>query len=435
MAKRKKVNKELYGLETRLIHGKTETSAWDYDHHVVPPLTMSSSFRLDSAARGAEGFQKIGKGYSNVGEIDAIYVYDRMGEPNNELLQDALASAEGKDIAVTFATGMAAISAAVLFSLRAGDEVISHKTVYGCTFSLFTEWLPRFNIKVHFADLRDPQSFLPLVNEKTRLLYLESPANPTLDLLDLEHIMAELFRLNETRQAHERILSVMDNTFATPYCQRPGEFGVDIVVHSLTKGICGFGTEMGGAVIAAKEFQTPLILFRKDFGGNLSPSSAWHILCYGISTLGLRMRKQQENALKIAEYLESHEEIEKVFYPGLLSFPQYGIARKVLRDPKGRFAPGMMIYFILRGESPEAAKWRGERIMDYIAKHSYAITLAVSLGQVRTLIEHPGSMTHAAYPAGEQMALGIHPGGIRLAVGIEDPADVIRDLEDAIAKS
>jgi cystathionine beta-lyase/cystathionine gamma-synthase len=343
-----------------------------------------------------------------------------------------LATAEEGEIAVTFATGMAAISAALSFLLTKDCEIISHSTVYGCTYSLMTGWLTRMGIKVHFCDMTDPKAFLPLVNERTKLLFLESPVNPTLQLLDTEAIITQLKEVNKTRPADKKILSIFDNTFATPFCQRPIKHGVDIVVHSLTKGLSGFGTDMGGAVITRREFREQLILFRKDFGGTLSPMTAWHILVYGLSTLSLRIPRQQDNAMKIATYLEKHNLVEKVNYPGLKSFPQYDVATRMMRDYDGNFAPGIVLYFTLQGKNAEDSKRKGEMMMDYIAQNAYAVTLAVSLGQVRTLIEHPGSMTHAAYPADEQVKLGLDPGGIRLAVGIENPNDVIKDLGNAL---
>ena len=428
----KKLHEEGYSTLTRLIYGKSVTSEWDYSHHVVPPMTASSTFRLDSARRGAEGFGAIGFPPSDTTLNSPIYVYDRMGEPNNDMLQTALAIAEEMDIAVTFATGMAAVHAASCFALRPGDEIISHGMVYGCTYSLYTTWLKNMGVKVHFCDLSDPGSFLPLVNDHTRVLYLESPANPTLQLLDVEAIVNNLKRVNADRAKDNQILSVMDNTFATPLCQRPARFGVDVIVHSLTKGISGFGVDMGGAVITRKEFQDNLILFRKDFGGNLSPQTAWHIMVYGISTLGVRIPKQQQNAIEVAKFLEEHPLVEGVRYPGLPSFPQYELAQRMLMDYDGKFAPGFMVYFTLKADTAEAAKERGERMMDWLAQNAYCVTLAVSLGQLRTLIEHPGSMTHLAYPAEEQIKLGIDPGGIRLAVGIENSKDIIHDLKAAL---
>jgi methionine-gamma-lyase len=429
----KKLDESKYSTATRLIYGKSFTEAWDYGHHVVPPMTKSTTFRLESAKRGAEGFGAIGNKFPDDPNHDQVYVYDRMGEPNNNMLQHALAIAEQKEVALTFASGMGAVSAAICFALNQGSEIISHTTVYGCTYSLFNTWMPKFGHKVHYCNLVTADSFLPLVNENTRLLYLESPANPTLDMLDLEAIMQLVRQINLNREKDRQIITVMDNTFATPYCQRPGNYGVDVVVHSLTKGICGFGTAMGGAVITEREYLPKLTSFKKDFGAVLSPDSAWHILTYGISTLAIRMRKQQENAARIANFLEDHSEIETVLYPGLKSFPQFEVAKRMMRDYDGNFAPGMMIYFTVKGKNAKEAKKRGEFIMDYLAQNAYCITLAVSLGQTRTLIEHPGSMTHAAYSAEEQIKRGINPGGIRLAVGIEDAGDIIKDLDSAFS--
>ncbi len=426
----KKIDDKRYSIPTRLIYGQSPASEWDYTHHVIPPITTSSTFRLDSAGRGAKGFAEFSQ--PPAPGHQPIYIYDRFGEPTVDMLQHALAIAEEQESAVTFTTGMAAVHAAVCFALNKGSEIISHKTVYGCTYSLFTTWLNKLGIKVHFCDLTDPKSFLALVNENTRVLYLESPANPNLELIDTETVIKELNKINAKRTEDKKILSVFDNTFATPYCQRPAKHGVDIVVHSLTKGLCGFGTDMGGVVITKQKYHEALILFRKDFGGMLAPITAWHIMVYGISTLSLRVPRQQQNALKVAQFLLSHPLVEKVSYPGLPSFPQYELAQRLLRDYDGEFAPGFMIYFVLKGDNAEHSKMRGEQMMNYIAQHAYAITLAVSLGQLRTLIEHPGSMTHVSYPASEQVALGIDPGGIRMAVGIEAPQDIIADLSTAL---
>jgi methionine-gamma-lyase len=425
----KKLDDANYSIPTRLIYGKSVAEQWDYSHHVIPPVTASTSFRLTSAKRGAKGFGEVGR---SVAGHKPIYLYDRMGEPTADMLQDALATAEEGEAAVVFATGMAAIHAALYFAIDKDSELISHNTVYGSTYGVMSNWLPRMGVKVHFCDLTDPKSFLKHVNEKTRVIFLESPVNPTLQLLDTEKIVAELNAINKNRPAKNKIISVFDNTFATPFCQRPLKQGIDVVVHSLTKGISGFGTDMGGAVITRREFWEQLICFRRDFGGTLSPMTAWHILVYGLSTLKLRMVQQQENAMQIASYLEKHPLIEKVSYPGLPSFPQHDVAKRLLRDYDGNFAPGIIVWFTLKGSSPEDSKKKGELMMDYIAENAYSITLAVSLGQVRTLIEHPGSMTHASYPAAEQMKLGIEPGGIRVAVGIENPDDVIKDLEGSL---
>ncbi len=425
----KKLDERSYSIPTRLIYGESYTTTWDYKFHVVPPITASSTFRLDSASRGAEGFEAIGQAGAS---SDPIYVYDRMGEPNNNMLQQSLAIAEQAECAVTFATGMAAVHAALTLSLNAGSEIIAHRTLYGCTYSLLTTWMPKFGMKVHFDDLRDASCIERLVNENTKVVYIESPVNPSLELIDIKAVAQTVAKLNEGRPPERRIITVIDNTFCTPWGQRPIPLGIDVVVHSLTKGISGFGVEMGGAVVTRKEFFTPLILHRKDFGGTLSPTVAWNILAHGLPTLPLRLPRQQQNAYNVSKFLEQHPLVETVRYPGLASFPQYELARKQMIDYYGDFAPGFMVYFILKGSSPEESRARGMRMMDYIAENAYAITLAVSLGQIRTLIEHPGSMTHSAYSANEQVKRGLDPGGIRLAVGIEHPDDIIRDLETAL---
>lgn len=430
----KKPDERTYSIPSQLLYGQSESVHWDYARHVVPPISASSTFRLETASRGAAGFAAIGASAQQSPGTPPIYVYDRMAEPNNDLLAHGLATAEQCEAAVTFASGMAAVHAATCFALNPGSEIISHKTVYGCTFSLFSSWLPKHGHKTHFVDLTTADAFLPLVNERTRVLYLESPVNPNLEILEIDHICDLVRQLNASRPAEQQILTVMDNTFATPYCQRPATHGVDVVLHSLTKGISGFGTEMGGAVMTRREFLDQLILFRKDFGAVMAPQTAWHILVYGLSTLTLRMPQQQVNAWEIARFLEEHPKVESVRYPGLPSFPQHDAAQRLLRDYEGNFAPGIMVYFTLKAQNPEVSKQLGERMMDYIAQNAYTITLAVSLGQLRTLIEHPGSMTHLAYPAEEQLRLGIDPGGIRLAVGIEPVQDLVRDLEAALAQ-
>ncbi len=428
----KKIPEGKYAVPTQLIYGKSMTEAWDYTHHVIPPLTASSTFRLDTAKRGATGFTSFTTPHASAG-AETIYFYDRMGEPNNNMLQHVLAVAEGLDCAVTFGSGMAAVHAASSFLLSAGEHIVSHRVVYGCTYSLFTSWLTRFGIQTDFVDMRDPQSMVPLIKPNTRVIYLESPANPTLELLDLAAIGKLVKEINATRPADKQLVTVIDNTFSTPFCQRPAEHGIDIVLHSLTKGLSGFGTDMGGVVCARKEFEERLILFRKDFGGVLAPQTAWHILTYGVSTLNVRVPKMIASAQIIAEFLEQHPAVERVTYPGLKSYPQHELAQRMLRDYEGKFAPGFMVYFVLKGKNLAEQQARGLALMDYIAHSAYTVTLAVSLGQLRTLIEHPSSMTHSAYPPEEQLRRGLDPGGVRLAIGIEDPADIIRDLDAALA--
>jgi cystathionine beta-lyase/cystathionine gamma-synthase len=324
--------------------------------------------------------------------------------------------------------------------LRTGDRVVAHPTLYGCTWSLFANWYPRLGISVDIVDFREPVALgAALERDGVMAAYFETPCNPTLDLIDLAAVTRAVRRVNARRAArmrgrhHRRIFTVVDNTFATPLGQQPIRHGIDLVVHSLTKNLGGFGTDMGGAVIGPRLLQPDLLLYRKDFGAPLAPRSAWAVLTHGLPSLSVRVRAQQDAAMKVARWLERHPRVARVSYPGLRSHPDHALARRQMRDPAGRFAPGTLVYFVLKG-SPAEARRRGARMMDHIAKRSLAITLAVSLGQVRTLIEHPASMTHAAVPPADQVRGGIDPGGVRLSLGVEDVRDVITDLGEALGR-
>jgi methionine-gamma-lyase len=421
-------------LQTRLIHGRMVSPHWDYHDHIVPPISASAAYRLESTARGAEGFLEFANPELNREQQSPILIYDRLDEPSRGMLEENLALAHGGESCVTFATGMAAIAGALGVLLKAGDTVVAHRTVYGCTYSLLVNWYPRLGIRAVFADLTDPETLPRLLAEDRNVMavFCETPCNPNLDLIDLRALAATLSRHNDGRPPRRRVFSVVDNTFATPFCQRPIEHGIDLVAESLTKNIGGFGTDMGGAVIGPKLLEPDLLLYRKDFGGVLSPKGAWPALVYGLPTLPLRSRQQMASAQAVAEHLERHPGVAQVVYPGLPSHPQHQLARDQMRDFDGGFAPGTIIYFRLQGEGEEA-RTRGARVMDLLATRAYTITLAVSLGQIRTLVEHPASMTHAAVPVDKQLQAGIHPAGIRLSIGLEDPRDVIAELDEALA--
>ena len=423
-----------YTMETQLIYGKTSNPKWDYDHQLVPPISSSTTFRLDSAQRGAEGFRNFGCTSDPNADLTKlpIYIYDRLGEPNKDILEEHLAYAENGECCVTFASGMAAISAILCVLAKSGEEIISHRTLYGCTFSLMKNWLPRFDIKVKFADLLKPGNLLKLINDKTRVIYFETPINPTMEIIDIGEIRSIVNNVNKKRKEANKISIVVDNTFATPFCQRPLDLGADFVVHSLTKNIGGFGTDMGGAVIGPFSYKPKILLFRKDFGGVLNNKSAWSFLVYGIPTLSFRLMKQQETAIEVAKFLDSHPKIQEVNYPGLDNYAQYDLARKQMVDYHGNFAPGSMIYFVVKGKSAKERLKDGERLINYLAKNAYTITLAVSLGNIRTLVEHPGSMTHSAIPPEVQLKDGMDPGGIRLSIGLENVNDIINDLKKAL---
>ncbi|MDY0080079.1 MAG: aminotransferase class I/II-fold pyridoxal phosphate-dependent enzyme [Ignavibacteriaceae bacterium] len=426
------VDESRYSMETRVIYGKNISKKWDYAHHVTAPLTSSVIFRLDSVERGAEGFSEFANPNFMGEESEPIYIYDRLGEPNKDLLEENLAFIENGETAVCFSTGMGAISAVLGILTKSGDEIISHRTLYGCTFSLLNNWYPKFNIKNTPVDLTDLEAFRDSMSSATRVVYFETPANPSLDIIDIHEIKSIIDEFNEKRPENEKIYIVVDNTFATPYCQRPINFGADFVVHSLTKGIGGFGTDMGGVVIGAKKYRDLLLLFRKDYGAVLATKAAWTILTYGLPTLPLRIAKQISNARSISEFLVSHSKVELVNYPGLPHYKYHPIAQKQMRDFNNNFAPGSLIFFSLKGKSPEEKRNKGKIFMNYAAKNAYTMTLAVSLGHTRTLIEHPASMTHSVIPADKILDYGIDPGGIRIAVGIENVNDLIYDLEKCL---
>lgn len=427
-AKALDTKKHQYSEKTHLIHGRSQSVRWDYRHHVVPPQSSSVTYRLDTASRGARGFAEFGTGHDDSRE--PIYIYDRLDEPTRGMLEENLAYAESGEMSVTFASGMAAISASVCSLVSSGQEVVSHHMLYGCTFSLFTNWLPRFGIKVRGVDMGDQQAFRSSLNSLTRVVYFETPVNPTLELIDIEGIAAIVSELNSERSEEEKIRIVVDNTFATPHCQRPLELGADVVVASLTKNIGGFGTDLGGVVVGPRWLEGPLLGFRKDFGGVLSPKNAWPILVYGLPTLSIRVRQQQETALKVARFLESDPRLDRVFYPGLESFPQHDLARHQMTDYEGQFAPGTLLYFRLK--DPSGDEKLGERFIDYLAEESYCITMAVSLGQIKTLVEHPFSMTHSSLSCNEKAAHLVDPAGLRLSIGLEKGEDLINDLRRAL---
>lgn len=421
-----------YSMDTHLIYGKNISAKWDYSHHVISPLSSSTTFRLDSVERGAQGFISFANTPGMREDETPIYIYDRLGEPNKDLLEENLAYVENGEMAVTFATGMGAISALLGVLTRSGDEIIAHNTLYGCTLSLLKNWYPRYNIGVKFADLTDASVLYELVTSSTRVVYFETPCNPNLQIIDIAGIAEIISDINRRRDENEKIRIAVDNTFATPYCQRPIQLGADFVVHSLTKGIGGFGTDMGGAVIGPREFRDMFLLYRKDFGGVLNSKSAWSILTYGLPTLPVRQKQQIKSAQRIAEYLNTHPKISFVNYPGLPGFVHFETARKQMIDFNGNFAPGSLIYFTLRGNNEEDSKEKGRRYMNFVADNAYTMTLAVSLGHTRTLIEHPASMTHSVIPPEELKNYGIDPGGIRLAIGLENSDDLLLDLEESL---
>ncbi len=430
--KRKK-NKEQYRVRTHLIHGNYESKKWDYDHHINPPISTSAMYRLSSANRGAQGFLEFADDTIDGTKQSPIYIYDRLEEPSRGMLEENLAYAESGEMCLTFANGMAAISAAVCVLCEQGHEVVAHEITYGCTYSLFNNWLPRFGIQTKWVDVNDEEALRQAITDKTRVLYFETPINPTLTLVDIAAKRKMVDEINKNRPEEHQIKIVVDNTFATPYGQRPIEHGADFSVQSLTKGISGFGTDMGGAVIGPHSYHSKLLVYRKDFGGVLNPRSAWTFLVYGLPSLATRFSNQIKTAQYVAKFLRGNPKIDEVTFPGFEEHPQYELAKRQMQTHEGKFAPGNMIYFTLKDAKIEGGQHpKVEKFIDYVADHAYCITLAVSLGYMKTLMENAYSMTHASLPDEEKRKMGMEPGAIRLSVGLEDWHDIAEDLQVAL---
>lgn len=390
-----KPNLNTMGFATRAIHGGHAENAAGA---LVTPIYQASTFVFDSAEQGGRRFALEEGGY----------IYSRLGNPNTTQLEEKLALLEGAEAAMATGSGMGAITSAFWTALKAGDHVIAAETLYGCTFAYLNHGLTRFDVEVSFVDITDPENVRKALRPNTKVVYLESPANPTMDLADIEAISA-------IAHSVEGCLVFVDNTYCTPYLQRPIELGADVVMHSVTKYLNGHGDVIAGIVAGKKEFIDEVRLFGvKDMTGSvLSPFDAY-LICRGMKTLALRMEKHCANAMEVAKFLEGHPAVDKVYYPGLESFPQYELAQKQMT------LPGAMIAFELKGGVAE-----GKKLMNNVK----LCTLAVSLGDTETLIQHPASMTHTPYTQEEREAVGIRDSLVRLSVGLEDVADIIADLK------
>ena len=417
-------------IETRLVHGEDYTKSWDFSNQLIPPMTSNTTYRLGSVERGVKGFTTYGEeegekdNQEKIFEDKKIWIYDRLDEPNNLMLEEQLSYIEQADGAITFASGMGAISGVVLTTLKAGDLVYSDAAIYGCTHSLFKNWLPRIGINTEWKDFSHVD-FLDEVPKNLKLIYFESVSNPTLKVADIDAICKKVKDLNKNRPNEDQILVAIDNTFATPLACNPLTLGADFSIHSLTKNISGFGTELGGAVATSKKWITPLKLIRKDYGAVLNSKSSWSILNHGLPTMHLRFQRQEESARKIVKYLNNHIKVEKVIYPEL---NQTEAARKTLSaNSTNTFHPGFMISFNIKGNSETA-----RHFVNTIATNAYSITLAVSLGLTKTLIEVPRLMTHSSFDEVSSQKGNIYDTLIRLSVGVENPKDIIKDLEKSL---
>ncbi len=369
---------------------------------VVPPIHMASTFFFQNAQQGGKLF---------LGEEEG-YIYTRLGNPTIKLLEERIAYLEKGESAVCFSSGMAAISAVLLYLLKPGEKIIYSEPIYGGTFALFKLLEERFDMV--FTGIKSDRFLEKLKEEikskKTKAVYIETPANPTLDIFDIEET-AKICRENG-------LPLIVDNTFATPYHQRPLEKGADIVLHSLTKYLTGHSDAIGGIAVSRKEIIDPLKEhYLTHLGACLSPFNAWLTL-RGIKTLHVRMARHSENAIKLAEFLKNHPKIEKVFYPGIPDFEGHDIAKKQMENGFSG-----MLSFIIKG-----GKEAGINFLNSLK----ICTLAVSLGAVETLVEHPASMTHSTYSDKELLKAGINPGLIRVSVGLEHINDIVEDFKRAL---
>ncbi|MCR1897600.1 methionine gamma-lyase [Irregularibacter muris] len=393
------MNNKKLGFHTQALHAGNFHDKATGSH--ATPIFQTSTFIFENAEQGARRFAFEEGGY----------IYSRLGNPNTNELEEKMAALEGGEMAIAAGSGMAAISTALLTLLKQGDHIVTSDTLYGCTFGFITEMLPQYGIEVTLVDASDLKQVEEAMKDNTKVVYLETPANPTLKVIDIAGV-AEIAHKFDAKV-------IVDNTFMTPFLQRPLELGADVVVHSATKYLGGHGDIIAGIIVGSKELLFDMKFpHLKDLGGILGPFDAW-LLVRGIKTLGMRMEKHCKNAQKVAEYLENHPLVDKVYYPGLASHPQYEIAKKQMDGFGG------MIAFELKGGVEE-----GRTLMDSVEM----IGLAVSLGCVDSLIQHPASMTHSPVPKEERLAAGITDGLVRLSVGIEDVEDIIADLEQALNK-
>ncbi len=366
---------------------------------LATPVFQSSTFVFKDTAQGAARFAGREKGY----------IYTRMGNPNHEQVGQKVAALENAEAGLVLGSGMGAINTCLWTLLQSGDHLLADETLYGATFSFLSKGLCRYGVEVTFTDFSDLANIKANLRPNTKGVYFETPANPNLKVLDIAAVA-------KTVHEHDPAIKVVvDNTFCTPYIQRPLDLGADVVVHSGTKYLNGHGDVISGMICGSVEFVGQCKSFGLKFvtGASISPFDAF-LIARGMKTLDIRMERHCSNAMKIAQFLEDHDKVSKVYYPGLPSFEYYEIAQKQMA------LPGGMITFEL-----DATKEQSEAFINSLE----LCTLAVSLGDAETLIQHPASMTHASYSKEALKEARITESMIRLSVGLEDPEDLIDDLK------
>lgn len=384
------------------------------DQHgsLVSPLYQTATFAFANTEQGSQRFAGDAEGY----------IYSRLGNPTITELEQRVAALEQTEAAAACATGMGAVSAAMLAFLRQGDHVLVSDAIYGCSFALFTELFSRFGIAVDFVDMADLAATKAALRDNTRLVFLETPANPHLKVVDIAAV---------SKLAHEigaRV--VVDNTFMTPLLQQPIKQGADIILHSATKYLNGHGDVVAGVICGtADDIQLIKMTTLKDMGATMSPHDAWLIL-RGLKTLDVRMERHQRNAVQVAQMLAQHPHVRQVYFPGLADHPAQALLATAAGGQAGTEAqmqgPGAVIAFELQGDLGAA-----RMLLDSLE----LITIAVSLGDAETLIQHPASMTHSPYTPEARAKAGISDTLVRISVGLEAVEDIMADLEQGLARS
>ena len=381
--------------ETQAIRTQTERS--QFSEHSTP-LYLTSSFVFEDAEEMRASFA----------EEKERNLYSRFSNPNTTEFTDKIVQMEGAEAGYAFATGMSAIFSTFAALLNAGDHIVSCRSVFGSSHSLFTKFLPKWNIETSYFKVNEVDLVERLIQPNTKILYVETPTNPAVDILDLALI-------GKVAKKHNLIF-IVDNCFATPYAQQPIKFGADLVIHSATKLIDGQGRVLGGVTVGNKELMREIYLFARNTGPAMSPFNAW-ILSKSLETLAIRVEKHAENALLVAKFLETQENIEFVKYPFLKSHPQYEIAKNQMK------LGGNIVAFEIKG-GIEA----GRTFLDNIKLCS----LSANLGDTRTIVTHPSSTTHGRLSEEDRLEVGITKGLVRVSVGLENFVDIIADLEQAL---
>jgi len=390
------MKKRFKGINSNLVHvGERPDPATG---SVIPPIYQTTTFAFETN----EGMLNLMEGRAEG------YIYTRYGNPNYTMVEEKLAFLEGAEKGLVLSSGMAATSVSIMAAVKTGEHIISHPDIYGGSFGLFDEVLPRLGINTTFIDPGDLAQIESVVRENTKVIFLETPSNPTLRIYDIRKIAGF---------AHERgIKLIIDNTFATPFNQKPLELGADVVVHSCTKYLNGHSDLMAGAILGAADYiDTCINIFRK-MGGNLNGFDAW-LLLRGLKTFGLRMERHNQNAQAIAEFLDNHSLVENVYYPGLPSHPQHKLAKEQMN------AFGGVLSFELKGDKEQ---------VDLVLNRLKLFTRAVSLGSVESLITQPVAAVHYNVPIEFRLRGGITDKLVRVSAGIEEAEDIIEDLAQAL---